>query len=117
MVSAQFKGWLKANVNIKLSSDAAVLRITKEGITGWDSLIDFDKKSIERLPSICKEKIPEIVANVPNGIVAEAEVPGARCQHQLDCSSKTHRLSQCLSVLLSDQSNDGPLCDALQQCA
>ena len=76
-ISAQFKAWLKANVNIKLSSDAAVLRITKEGITGWDSLIDFDKKSIERLPSICKEKIPEILADAANGINQEAEVPRA----------------------------------------
>ena len=77
MVSAVFKAWLKANTNIKLSSDAAVLRITKEGITGWDSLVDFDKKSIERLPAICKDTIPAIAVDVANGIAAEQEVPGA----------------------------------------
>ena len=54
VVSAVFKAWLKANGNIKLSSDAAVLRIVKEGITGWNSfnegitgwnsLNDFDQK-------------------------------------------------------------------------
>ena len=42
-----FKSWLKLGTNMKLSSDAAVLRLTYEGITNYDSLLDFDTKSIE----------------------------------------------------------------------
>ena len=61
VISAAFKVLLKANGNIKLSSDVAVLRITKEGITGWDPLNDFDQKSIERLPATCKNTIPAII--------------------------------------------------------
>ena len=78
MVSAAaFKAWLKDSTNMKLSSDASVLRLTKEGITNFESLTDFDKKSLERLPSTCKESIDEIIADVPNNIGAEIEVPGA----------------------------------------
>ena len=76
-VNANFKSWLKSNVNMKLSSDAAVTRITYEGITNYDSLVDFDKKSIESLPSTCKEKIPAITEDVPNGVTAEVEISGA----------------------------------------
>ena len=72
-----FKSWLKSNVNIKLSSDAAVTRITYEGITNFDSLVDFDKKAIELLPSICKEKIKAIPEDAAAGIAAEIEIPGA----------------------------------------
>ena len=61
VVTASFKSWLKSNTNMKLSSDAAVTRITYEGITTYASLEDFDKKSIERLPSTCKELIPAIL--------------------------------------------------------
>ena len=75
--SAAFRSWLKSNSNIKLSSDASVLRITHEGITNYDSLLDFDKKSIQLLPSICKEKILAIPEDAANGIAAEAEVSGA----------------------------------------
>ena len=57
MVTVSFKNWLKGNTTMKLSSDAAVHRICKEGITTFDSLTDFDKKSLERLPSVCKESI------------------------------------------------------------
>ncbi len=62
---------------MKLSSDAAVLRITYEGITNWVSLTDFDKKSIQSLPTICRQTIPAVTADPVNGIGAEAEVPGA----------------------------------------
>jgi hypothetical protein len=57
MVTASFKNWLKGNTTMKLSSDAAVLRLLQEGLTNFDSLTDFDKKSLERLPSVCKETI------------------------------------------------------------
>ena len=68
-----FKTWLKGNVNMKLSSEAAVTRVTYEGITNFESLTDFDKTSIEYLPRICKEKILAITEDIPAGIAAEAE--------------------------------------------
>lgn len=77
VVANGFKNWLKSGTNIKLSSDAAVNRIIHEGITTFDSLADFDKKSIERLPQICKEGIPAIVADADNAIIAEEAVNGA----------------------------------------
>ena len=77
VVSNAFRNWLKAGTNIKLSSDAAVTRITHEGITNFDSLADFDKKSIERLPQICKEAIPAIVVDAANDVEAEIAVNGA----------------------------------------
>lgn len=75
--TAAFRYWLKSNSNIKLSSDASVLRITHEGITNYESLLDFDKNSIQLLPSICKEKINAIPADDANGISDEPEVSGA----------------------------------------
>ena len=77
VVTNSFKAWLKANTNMKLSSDAAVTRNTYEGITTYASLEDFDTKSIERLPAICKESIPEIVVDVAAGIAAEPAILGA----------------------------------------
>ena len=62
---------------MKLSSDASVLRLTKEGITNFESLTDFDKKSMERLPATIKEPIDAIVADAQNNIAAENRVPGA----------------------------------------
>ncbi len=76
-VTNAFKNWLKSNTGMKLSSDAAVTRLTYEGITDYRSLTDFDKKSLQSLPSICKETIPAIAKDHNNGIEAEAEVPGA----------------------------------------
>ena len=77
VVTASFKSWLKSNTNMKLSSDAAVTRITYEGITTYASLEDFDTKSIERLPAICKERIPEIVEDLAAGIAAAPAIMGA----------------------------------------
>ena len=76
-VTASFKSWLKSSTSMKLSSNAAVLRITYERITNFKSLDDFDKKSIESLPVICKGKVPEIIKDVAAGITAEPEVLGA----------------------------------------
>ena len=72
-----FKAWLKSANNIKLSSDAAVLRVTHEGITNFVSLSDFDKTSIENLPRVCKNSIPAIEADPSNSISAETYVAGA----------------------------------------
>ena len=60
VTSQAFKGWLKSSTNVKLTSDASVLRVTHECITNFASLSDFDKKSIENLPSVCKNSIPTI---------------------------------------------------------
>ena len=72
-----FKGWLKSSNNIKLSSDALVIRVTHEGITNFASLSDFDKKSIENLHSVYKNRIPAIEADPTNSIASEASVAGA----------------------------------------
>ena len=77
VVSASFKQYLKSANNIKLSSDAAVNRIIYEGLTNFESLTDFDKKSIESLTATCKEKIPAITADPDAGITAEIEIAGA----------------------------------------
>jgi hypothetical protein len=76
-VTIAFKSWLKGNTGMKLSSDASVNRITYEGITNYDSLLDLDTKSIQSLASICKESIPLIEADAVAGIEAENAVPGA----------------------------------------
>ena len=75
--SQAFRTWLKSANNMKLSSDSAVNRILHEGITNFESFADFDKKSIERLPSVCKESIDEIEEDDDNGIEYEAAVNGA----------------------------------------
>ena len=41
------------------------------------SLIEFDKKSVESLPKICRDNIPAIAEDLANWIAAEVEVPGA----------------------------------------
>lgn len=75
--SAAFKNWLKSSANMKLSSDAAVNRILHEGITNFGSLSDFDKKSIQYLPGICKNSIPQVAADRANNVAAEGAVNGA----------------------------------------
>ena len=76
VVNARLKSWLKAITNLKLSSDAAVTRLTYEGITNFRSLVDFNKQNIDALPAIYKNSIPTIVENIPNGVEAEVEIPG-----------------------------------------
>ena len=77
VVNASFRNWLKSNSNIRLCSESAVTRMTYEGVTNFPSLCDFDKKSIESLPATCKDKIPAITEDVPNGVTAELEIAGA----------------------------------------
>lgn len=62
---------------MKLSSNAAVTRLTHEGITDFESLLDFDRDSIEALVKACSREIPEIVADEALGIAGEAAVNGA----------------------------------------
>ena len=75
--NAAFRNWLKSSSNMKLSSDAAVRRITYEGITNYRSLLDFDKESIEALPKACSKNIEAIEADEDNGIDEEVPIPGA----------------------------------------
>ena len=56
--SATFRSLLKSSTNMKLSSDASVLRVTHESITSYDTLVDFDKSAIKNLPRVCKGSIP-----------------------------------------------------------
>ena len=76
-VTTAFKSMLKANTNMILPSDAAVLRITHEGVTDWASLVDFDRESIEALSKACSKTIPAITADTTNSILDEGEVPSA----------------------------------------
>ena len=62
---------------MKLSSDASVLRVTHEGITSYDTLVDFDKADIKNLQRVCKGSIDTIAADMANNVQAEATVPGA----------------------------------------
>lgn len=77
VVTNAFKNWLKGSNNMRLNTDVAVVRITHEGITTYLSLCDFDQKSLQNLPSICKEDIPAVTADAANGITEEDAVTGA----------------------------------------
>ena len=77
VVAADFKAWLKGATGMRLNSNAAVKRIIAEGITSFDSLSDFDIKSIQGLPVVCREDIPAIAADAANGIEAVGQVRGA----------------------------------------
>ena len=72
-----FRSWLKASTNMKLISDASVLRVTHEGITSYDNFIDFDKSAIKNLQRVCKGSIDAIAADIANNVQAEAAVLGA----------------------------------------
>ena len=61
---------------MKLYSDASVLRITYEGLTYFQSLMDFYCDSIESLFKDSINNIDAILYDVPNGIAAENTVPG-----------------------------------------
>ena len=76
-ITNAFKNWLKQSTGMKLNTDSAVNRIVAEGLTGFDVLPDFDKKSIQLLPSVCKNAIPEVVADAATGQAAEPAIPGA----------------------------------------
>ena len=75
--SATLRSLLKVFTNMKLRSDASVIRVTHEGITSYDTLVDFDKAAIKNLPRVCKGFIDTIAADIANNVQAEAAVPGA----------------------------------------
>lgn len=77
VVAQGFRAWLKAGTGMKISFDSSLNRIVYEGITNMESLLDFDKRSIQQLPSVCKTAIPAVEEDRENGVVAEPAVPGA----------------------------------------
>ena len=62
---------------MNLSSDSSLLRLTQEGMTNFACISDFDKKSIDNLPSVYKNRIPAIESDASNSIAAEASVAEA----------------------------------------
>ena len=77
MPTLVFKNWMKANTGMKLITDSAYNRTVSEGITSFDSLLDFDKKSIQTLPTVCKVTITAIPEDLATGQPNEPAVPGA----------------------------------------
>ena len=77
MVYVGFHSWFKSSTNIKLSSDAVVVRLTYECITHFVSLTDFDKKYIDNLPVIYKNTVSWIAKYPSNWIALELEIQGA----------------------------------------
>ena len=72
----QYLSWLKSAANIKLSSNESVLRITYEGLTNFQSFMDFDRDSIKSLSKFCREDFDMIISDVPNGRAVKTAVPG-----------------------------------------
>ena len=66
----------QASNNMTLSLDASVLRLTHEGVTNFACLSDFDKKSIENLPRVHKNSIPDTESDATNRISAEVSFAG-----------------------------------------
>jgi len=77
VTNGQFRSWLKGSNNMKMSSDASVVRVTYEGITNYLSLLDFDRDSIESLSKACSRPIAAIAEDLPSLIAAEPQVPAA----------------------------------------
>ena len=75
--SATFCSWLKSSTNMKLISDASVRRVTHEGITSYDTLVELYKAATKNLPRVCNKSIDAIAADIANNVQAEAAVLGA----------------------------------------
>ena len=72
----QYRSCTKSAVNMKLSSNASVMRITYEVLTNFQSFMDFDHNSIKSLSKACRKNIYRIISDAPNGIAAENDVLG-----------------------------------------
>ena len=70
VTNKQYCSFLKIAANIKLSSDASVPRITYEGLTNFQSFMDFYRYSIESLSKDCSKNVDRTIADVHNGVVA-----------------------------------------------
>ena len=73
---ASFQQYLRQSTNIGMTNPTLVRRIAHEGLTSFQSLLDFDKKSIEALQKACKDTVPEIEADIENGVAGQAEITG-----------------------------------------
>lgn len=71
-----FPNYLKQTTNIGMRSNAVILRVEHEGLTSFESLYDFDEKSIKALQSACKEEVDAIAADQANNIAAANAIPG-----------------------------------------
>ena len=60
--------------NMELYSDTSMLRITYEGLTNYQYLINFDRDSIKSISKACSKDIDMIIADVPNGISSKKGV-------------------------------------------
>ena len=92
--SATFRSWLKASTNMKLSSDTSVLRVTHEGITSYDNLVDFDKAAIKNLPRACKGSIDAISDDIANNVQAKAAEPGANVPYAIMIMQQSNKKSR-----------------------
>ena len=61
---------------MKLSPNSPVLRINYEGLTNFQSFMNFDRDSIESLSKSCSKNIDAIVPDVPNMIADKNAVTG-----------------------------------------
>lgn len=73
--TAQFRLYLKANSNMKLSTDVAVACVLYEGIQRFSVLSDFGKESIIAVAKKCMKAISEIDKDLLANIEAELEIP------------------------------------------
>ena len=60
LTNNQFVSCLKSAANIKLSSDSSVLRITYEGLTNFQSFVDFNHNTIESFSESLSNNIDAI---------------------------------------------------------
>ena len=75
--TASFKTWLKENTGMKLYPNNSDSCLAVEGINDYEALLDFDKKSLQSLPTTCKVATPPIAADATNGITAKPSVADA----------------------------------------
>ena len=76
MTNKQYHLCLKRAANMKLSSDAFVLKITYEGLTNFQYFMEFDSNITKSLSKSCIKNIDSIIADVPNEIASENAFPG-----------------------------------------
>ena len=76
MTNNQYRSRMKGAVNMKLSLDASVLRITYEGLIKFLYFTYFHHNSIYSLSKSCSKNIDAIVDDATNGIAAKNAVLG-----------------------------------------
>ena len=71
-----FNQYLKQNTCIGMLTNAITTQVNHECLSTYESLLDFDTKSIKALQTACKEAVPAITADPANNIAAQAAIPG-----------------------------------------